>query len=645
MTKPLGAHLRVLTVAAIAFAALLPAAAPAGAASDHVLRVGTVQDLDSMNPWNTALETGFEVFTLNYDLLVGFGQNLEPIPGYAESWTRVANPDGKTFTWTFKIPAGMEWSDGQPATAEDARWTLQFVLDASTAGSSVGLGYLDPDLTNAGVTKVEAPDATTLVVTNTDPSSRILQMYIPILPEHVWKGQTLKTVATFANAVPVVGTGPYQAVEWQTGQFVRFARNPHYHGTQGAADQVVLQFFKTGETMVQALKAGDLDYAQGLLPAAFNDLKTQPNITTVNGTTNGWTMLDLNSYDKDIPGGGASTKALRDPAFRDALGYAIDKPQLIDRVLGGYGTPGTTQVPPFQTRWHVEPDHPRTFDIALAASKLTDAGYPLDANGQRLDKEGKPIKLRLYLSNDSPSYAPSAAFIKGWFEQLGIPVSTAVYDDGTLTEKELPPEAGKGDTADWDMIIWGWTGYADPNPLLQNYTTGEIGLTNDSLWSNPTYDQLFAQQNAAATDDQRHALMAQMQNLFYDQAPYHILYYDDTLTAYRTDKFGGWANQPSNGVPLFGYGSIDYTLLTDATAPAPSPSATPIASGSGSSASPGSSPAPGPSVSAAPVTPAPAASSGDATLPIVVIVVVAIAAAAFLLRRRRGHSSEDDDDD
>ncbi len=642
MRKSFGIHLRVLAAAAIGFAAVLPAAAPTGASSDHVLRVGTVQDLDSMNPWGTALETGFEVFTLNYDLLVGFGPDLAPVPGFAESWTRVANPDGKTYTWTFKIPAGVQWSDGQPATAEDARWTLQFVLDASTAGSTVGLGYLDPDLTNAGVTKVEAPDATTLVVTNTDPSSRILQMYIPILPEHIWKGQTLKSVATFANAVPVVGTGPYQAVEWQTGQFVRFARNPHYHGTKGAADQVVLQFFKSGETMVQAIKSGDLDYAQGLLPAAFNDLKTQPNIAAVRGTTNGWTMLDLNSYGKDIKGGGASTKALRDPDFRDALGYAIDKQQLIDRVLSGYGTPGTTQVPPFQTRWHVEPDHPRTFDLTLAASKLTDAGYPVDGNGQRLDKEGKPIKLRLYIANDSPSYAPSAAFIKGWFAQLGIPVSTAVYDSAALIDKELPPEAGKGYTADWDMIIWGWTGYADPNPLLQIFTTGAIGGTSDSLWSNATYDQLFEQQNAAVTDDQRHTVMAQMQNLFYDQAPYHILYYDDTLAAYRTDKFGGWANQPANGVPLFGYGSVDYTLLTDATAPAPSPSATPIASGLG--ASPGASPAATPTASAAPVTPAPATSSGDATLPIVAIAVVVIVATVIVLRRRRTGSSADDED-
>ena len=56
----------------------------------------------------------------------------------------------------------------------------------------------------------------------------------------------------------------------------------------------------------------------------------------------------------------------------------------------------------------------------------------------------------------------------------------------------------------------------------------------------------------------------------YDEAPYHILYYDAELHAYRTDKFGGWTNQPSeDGTPLFGYGSIGYTKLTDVMLPRP----------------------------------------------------------------------------
>ena len=623
---------RLLAAAALAFATILPSVAPTAAATDKVLRVGTAADLDSMNPWNTALSIGFEVFTLNYDMLVNFGQELQPVPGFAESWSRKDEADG-TFTWTFKIHPGMKWSDGKPATAEDARWTFQFALDGIASQGYVGAGYIDPDLTNAGVTSVEAPDETTLVIHNTDPSDRILQMYIPILPKHIWDGQTIDSVNTFGNDAPVVGSGPYQAVEWQTGQFIRFQRNPNYWGTQGAEDQVVIQTFKSPDTMVQALKSGELDYAIGVNAAQFDDLKTQPNIAVVNGVTNGWTMLNFNCYDKDIPNGGASTKALRDPKFRDALGYAIDKQLLIDRVLGGYGEPGTTQVPPFQSKWHVEPDHLRTFDIELAKQKLTDAGYPLDGSGQRLDKEGKPISLRLYLPTDSSTYPKMAEFIKGWFDQLGIKVSTSVYDEGTLLALELPPtEEAPKNTADWDMIIWSWTGYADPNPLLQIFTTGLIGSTSDSMYSNPTYDELYDQQAVAKSDAERHTIMAQMQNIFYNDAPYHILTYDDTLVAYRTDKFGGWTNQPANGTPLFGYGSFGYPLLTEATA-----AASPTPAGStepGSSAGPSASPAPGGS-----------SSDSGSVVPILgAVAIVGIVVGGLIVVRGRRRSGDDDED-
>ena len=81
------------------------------------------------------------------------------------------------------------------------------------------------------------------------------------------------------------------------------------------------------------------------------------------------------------------------------------------------------------------------------------------------------------------------------------------------------------------------------------------------------YDKLYDEQNLAPDDAQRKVLMDQLQNLFYDQAPYHILYYDDELDAYRTDVFGGWQNQPlDTGVPLFTYGVSTTRFLTDAKA-------------------------------------------------------------------------------
>ena len=160
MRLSMGARLmRTLPVAALLVAILVPAAAPASAQTDGplILRAGTDQDLQVLNPWNSVVVADFEVFTLNYDLLVNFGQDLEPAPGFAESWS--SSTDGKT--WTFKIRPGMKWSDGTPATAEDAAYTYQLVLDAtaksnaSEDGFYLGQGYLEPYLTNAGLVSVE----------------------------------------------------------------------------------------------------------------------------------------------------------------------------------------------------------------------------------------------------------------------------------------------------------------------------------------------------------------------------------------------------------------------------------------------------------------------------------------------------------
>ncbi len=644
MRSRLGARIsRLIAAVALASAALLPAGAPVAAAGPLVLRVGTTQDLDSLNPYNTALVVGYEAFLLTYDQLVTFGPNLEPAPGFADKWERSA--DGKS--WTFHIRDGMKWSDGQPATSADACYSFQLSIDAIKAGKNVGLGYIDPGVKDAGVTKAECPDASTIVLTTDDPSQRVLQTYVPILPKHVFGDEDYKAIATDKTHFkpPLVGTGPYQATEWKTGQSITFKRNPNYWGTQGAADTVVIQIYKNGDTMFSALKNGELDYAHGLNAEQFNQLKSAANIKTVVGTANGWTELGFNTYGtgtgKTIKGGGPSTTALLDPAFRDALGYAIDKQTLVQRVLGGYGDPGTTNVPPVLTQWHVDPDHARTFSIETAKQKLDAAGYALNGQGQRLDKDGKPIALRLYFPDSDDNYPKVAQFIQDWFGQLGIKVSPSKYDSGTLTDLMLPPEAGGANNkANYDLFIWGWTGNPDPNALLQIFKCDAIGSSSDSEYCNKQYDQLYEQQNKAADPNERKTLLAQMQNLIYDEAPYHILYYDSNLDAYRTDRFTGWQNQPTaNGTPLFSYSTIDYSLLTDAKA---APSAAPSAGNPAASAPAGASTPPGASAGTSP-TPQPTATSGSDNTPLLVVgaVVIVVVVGGVLFARGRRQVEEE----
>ena len=291
----------------------LPAAAPVGAADPVVLRVGTVQDLDAMNPYLTEYYVGWEVFGLNYQGLVDFGLNAEPIGGFAKSWTQDGN------TWTFKIDPDLKWSDGKPATSEDARWTLQTLLDIQKGDRGyVGVGYLDLYLTYAAVNSVSAPDPQTLVLTTDYPNTQILTSYLPILPKHIWEKRDINTDP---NKVPVVGTGPYQAAEWKTGEYVRMVRNPNYQGPTPKAyqDEIFIQFFKDEGAMTEALKAGDIDYARNVTSDQFDSLKGQPNIVVAESTRRrrGERVHAprLQHARKPIKDGGASTSARPGPGL------------------------------------------------------------------------------------------------------------------------------------------------------------------------------------------------------------------------------------------------------------------------------------------------------------------------------------------
>jgi peptide/nickel transport system substrate-binding protein len=643
MTHPPRARLlRLAGALALASLLLLPAAVPATAAEGDepvILRVGTTQDLDASNPFNTYLVVGYEAFQLTYNLLVEFDENADPAPGFADSWERAED------RVTFHVREGMQWSDGEPATAQDVCFSWGLALAAIADESSIGAGYLDPGVKDAGVTKVECPDDNTFIAYTTDQSDRIFQVYVPIIPEHVWGDFDYTSIAEEGFDPPLVGTGPYQMVEWETGQFARFVRNPNFWGPQGFADEVILQFFGTADTMVQALKSGEIDYARGVNADQLKQLEADPMFTTVVGKANGWTQLAFNTYGtgtgKTIEDGGPSTPALLDPAFRDALGYAIDKPLLVERVLGGFGDVGTTNVPPILEDWHVEPDNPRTFDIELAKQKLDAAGYVLDSSGNRLDKEGNPINLRLYAPNTDDNYPKVAQFVQEWYGQLGIGVTFQSFDSATLGEIVLPPE-GDG-TADYDIELWGWAGNPDPSALLDIFTCDEIGNTSDSQYCNPAFDELYELQLTQAGEE-RKATLTQIQNLIYDEAPYDILFYDANLDAYRNDRFAGWQNMPSDGTPLFTYGTLGYTLLTDATAqPSPTPEAAESPSGEAPSEGAAS---PAPATPAASADGSSTSTGGTNTLligAVVLLIVVVVVVGLVMARRRTGGGTTEDE--
>lgn len=659
MQLPLRTRLgRAIAALALAGAWLLPGASVATAADEEVtLRVGTSQEFDSINPHLSYLVSSYEALILNYDLLVGFGPDLEYAPtGFATEWTQDGN------TWTFKIREGMRWSDGEVADANDVAFTYQYLIDSidpeyegpwapdgndvPADGETEGDGSADNPLSLFGdflvttieVESVEAVDDLTVEITTAFPTSLILGAYIPILPEHIWGEVTFASAATdFQTDPPVVGTGPFQVTEWRRGEFARFVRNENYWGKKPFVEEVIFQFYANQDAMAQALRAGEVDYIRDVLPEQFTDVDADEAIVGIAGLGTGWTQIAFNTYNQEIEGGGASTKALQDPAFRDALGYAIDHDELVEQVLGGYGQPGTTNVPVFAAQFHSEPDNPRSFDLDEARRRLDAAGY-VDSNGDgnREDKEGKELNLRIYFPDTDAGYAKSAQFVAEWWREIGVGVaSPQSFDSDTLTEILYTPEAGG--TADYDIEIWGWAGSADPDFLLSIFTTDQIGVWSDSNYSNPEYDELYDRQKRAATFEERKPIVDEMQNLIYDEAPYLVLYYDDELHAYRTDKFDGFAEslQPrEGGVALFAYGVEAYLNLVPAgTGGAPSPEP-------GSSGDPA--PVQSPGASPTPTAPDPTSSTNMPLILGLVALVAIVAVGLVLMQRGRRAATEDE---
>lgn len=631
MRVPLRVRLvRFAAAIALAMSGVLPAVQPAVAA-DLIYRVGTTQEIDSLNPFQAYLYSSYEAFILNYDVLVGFGPDLEYAPtGFAESWD--VSTDGKTYT--FKIRPGIKWSDGQPAGAKDVAFTYNYILDSLETDNPISL------FTLTKVTKVEAPDDTTVVITLSDPSSLILGAYIPILPEHIWKDVTFEQANNeFANDPPVVGTGPFQAIEWQKGQFTRFKRNENYWGKKPAIEEVQLIYFANQDAMDQALQKGDIQALRQVLPTQFKQLDDDPNIVGVDGRSplTGWDQLAYNLYDsKGAAGVGASTSAVRDPAFRDALGYAIDKELLVKQPLFGFGDPGSTVIPPALPAWHYEPSatEMRRFDLEEAKRRLDAANYK-DSNGDgfREDHEGKEINLNLVTPSSQAYYAQTANLIADWWKQIGIKMTPQVLEKDTVTSMVTPPEAdGK---ANFDIELWGWSGTADPDFELSIFTTDQIGGWSDSFYSNPEFDQLYLDQQVAPTQAERKAITDKMQQILYKDAPYDVLYYSSELQAYRTDNWHNYLLQPrQGGTPFFALGVEAYLNLQPGPEPTPAPPA------------PSGSVAVGGSPAASPATPAPTPTSGSNTPLLIggVVLLIAILAIGMVaMRGRRAQRGEEED--
>ncbi len=580
-------------VAAAAIAAVPAAAVPQAQAADPVVfTVGMLSDVDSLNPFTGILAEAYEVFQLQYaTLMQPSSADFTPAPGLAESWEESA--DGKT--WTYTLRPDLVWSDGTPLTANDVAYTFNRILEGRYEQRNYG-NYV------RNITSVEATDDRTVVMTVRAPSPIMERLAVYILPEHVWSGVDAKAVKSFANepeGEPLVGSGPFLVAERRTGQFIRLVANDSYYAGRPKVDELIFRIYNNPDALGQALIKGEVDFATGLTADVFSTLEGQEGITTYAGDYSGFNELAFNMGAATADGKpiGDGNPHLQDQKVRLAISHAIDRQQMVDKILNGYGTPGSTIIPPLYTTLHIDPGT-QTYDPALANQILDDAGYAMGPDGVRVGPDGVPMKYRLFVRTDSDSSVKSGEYFKSYLAAIGIEAEIKPVDENALFEI-----IGRGE---FDMFEWGWVVEPDPDYQLSTFTCakrsyedgGEIYADlSDSFFCDEEYDRLYAAQSEETDQAARAEIVKQMQQILYDAVPYVVTYYYDNLEAYRSDRFTGFVGQPEgSGSLLFQYGVYSYANVAPVSADSggdttasPSPGASESADASGASAAESSS--------------------------------------------------------
>ncbi|MFD9405254.1 ABC transporter substrate-binding protein [Streptomyces sp. NPDC060011] len=507
-----------------------------------VLTVAVAQSVDSLSPFLASRLVSTSIHRLMYEYLTNYDPaDNHAVPGLATKWT----PSADKLTWTYTIRSNSRWSDGQQATAEDAAWTFDKMMTDEAAGTANGSFV-------ANFRKVTAPSPTKLVIELKKPQATMAALDVPIVPKHVW--EKVGDLSKFNNdkSFPVVGNGPFVLTGYKADSYVRLKPNKTFWRGAPKFDELVFKYYKDGDAAVAALQKGEVSFVSNLTPAQSTALKSEPDVKVNDAPGRRFYALATNpgAQAKDGKHFGDGARSLLDQKVRQALFMSIDRQTLIDKVFQGHAVAGAGYIPPrFSTyAWKPSADQELAYDPAKAAKLLDEAGYKKNADGKRVEKNGKPIDYRILCHATDPNDKAVGQYVKEWFGKLGIGVTLNCLDN--VTDPWL--------AGDYDLAFDGWSVNPDPDFVLSIHTCGALPATpkdtgaTDNFICDKKYDDLYGRQLAEYDAVKRTDLVKQMQSRLYDTGYMNVMAYPNAVEAYRTDQIKSIETMPKAAGNIYG---------------------------------------------------------------------------------------------
>ena len=397
-------------------------------------------------------------------------ENGELALGCAESVT----PSDDKLSYDIIIRDDAKWSDGQPVTAEDFKYSWLRQLNPENAAKYCSYLYWikNGEEYNTGAAKedevgLEVAGDKELKVTLKAPCAYFEELlagkvYLPVRSDVVEQSETW-----WSDPATCIGNGPYKLESYTANDSMVLVKNDNYREADKVyINKVTARFITDSQVELMAYQTGEIQV--GIMPPtdSLKDLEQSGDLVSNPKLTCYWLVLNCQ---EDV---------VKDAKVRKALSMAIDRDKLVENVTKGGEIPAYDLIPPqvedtsTGEAFNKDSSDYYSYNVEEAKKLLSEAGYP----------DGKGFPTLTYAISSGSNHAEIAQAIQSmWKENLGINVD--------IVEEELSVFISDRKAGKFNIARYTWEGsYADPDTWLSLYVSDSEN--NDSKYNSSKYDEI-----------------------------------------------------------------------------------------------------------------------------------------------------------
>ncbi|MBC8598005.1 hypothetical protein H8708_01975 [Lachnospiraceae bacterium BX10] len=437
------------------------------------------------------------------------------IPYLAEDYS--VSEDG--LTYTFQLRKGVSFTDGTPFTAEDVKFTFDYMKEHPYKWVSVSMveeaSVVDEHTVEIKLNKTYNPFLSDVAGS------------LPILPKHIWENVT--EPETFTEPEAAISTGPFILENYDSaaGTYTLKANEDYFYGDV-QIDKLVIANVSGGDSK-EALLSGEIAAAPNISYKAAMSLKDSPEYTVLEGPGLSVTRLYFN-FDEE---------AMAVKEIRQAMYHAVNLDEIVEKAYGGAGYPGSAGHVQPGTPWYNPDVRQYAYDVETAKKMLSEAGAA-DSNGDGiLEYNGEEMSYTLTFTENDEKLAE---LLVSYMKAVGIELVPQSADDATVKAAisegnfELAFNTNGSFGGDPVFLSRFATVGADGAPSV----TGQGGTT----WESEEYNRIYNESAVEQDDAKRHQQVNELQEIIAEELPCLTLYYKKAVAAYNNTIFDGFYYTP-----------------------------------------------------------------------------------------------------